>query len=218
MFLYFYYRNHNLISMIIDVSSHNGKIDFAKAKAAGVETAIVRASLGYGDKDNMLETNAQGFANVGVAVSYYHFAYPDAKRGGTVVSDAATEAEYFVNTVAQLPPYVRLWVDLENWDAKGKDSPLSPADYQLWLTTFLGKIKELTGKDAGIYTYKSYFDTHLPAGHPFGDFKLWIANYSAKVKPPIPKGFKKYYLWQYSDSGSVAGIIGKVDLNKLNTV
>ena len=204
--------------MIIDVSSHNGIIDFAKVKAAGVQTAIIRASLGYGAKDTMLEINANGFANVGIAVSYYHFAYPDTKRGGTVVSDATAEAQYFADTVADLPAYVRLWVDLENWDANGKDSPLKQADYQLWLTTFLDKIRQLTGKDAGLYSYKSYFDTHLPTNHPFGNYKLWIANYSAKIKPPIPKGFKKYYLWQYSAKGTVAGMNGNVDLNRLNTV
>ena len=204
--------------MIIDVSSHNGIIDFAKVKAAGVQTAIIRASLGYGAKDTMLEINANGFANAGIAVSYYHFAYPDTKRGGTVVSDATAEAQYFTDTVANLPAYVRLWVDLENWDANGKDSPLKQADYQLWLTTFLDKIRQLTGKDAGLYSYKSYFDTHLPTNHPFGNYKFWIANYSAKIKPPIPKGFKKYYLWQYSAKGTVAGMNGNVDLNRLNTV
>jgi lysozyme len=209
---------------IIDVSSHQGDIDWNQTKADGVEHSIIRLSIGDQNKDTKSAENANGASAAGIKVSYYHFAYPDTASGGNVSSDAKNEATYFANLFINgtLPNPEWLAVDLETW-SPDTDSPLSPADYQLWLTVFLDTVKNLTfdpakntGLDCMIYGNKSYLDTHLPPGHPFGNRHLWIANYNDVPTPPLPVGWADYYMWQYSNQGFVGGINGFVDLSRLN--
>lgn len=200
--------------MIIDLSSNNGVINYGSAKSAGVDGVILRATMGVGTTDKMLDQNSYGFNKIGVSVSYYHFAYPKL-RGGTVQESAVLEATSFSDAIKPLAKPVRVWVDLEPFNASGLDTEFSQDDYSLWLQTYFDTVKSLTGYDPGIYTYADYLNSHLPDTHSFGNRTLWIANYSAKSNPPIPKGFKQWHLWQYSESGSIPGIDAKVDLNRL---
>ena len=200
--------------MIIDLSENNGFVDYQKVKNAGVVAAILKTCPGVGKIDSRLVKNALGLADVGIPVSYYHVIHPD-KRSGTIESDATDESNWFLKAISGLPKPIRLWADIEDWDSNGTDSPLNKADFQLWMQTYMDNIKRQTGNDAGIYTYKSYFDTHLPADHPFGKYKLWIANYGKVAAPPLPVGFSYYHLWQYDANGQVDGIPTKVDLSKL---
>jgi len=203
--------------MIIDLSSNNGTVDLAKAKQAGVTNVILRATMGVGSTDKLLVGNATKAKQAGLEVSYYHFSYPDQKCGGTEVADATAEANYFIDTISKLPDYVDLIIDCEPKDAQGSDTPLTPEQYELWLQTWLDVVKDRTGTDAVIYTYADYLNRHLPKDHAFGNHKLWIANYSTKIKtPPIPNGWSTWYMWQYSQSGKVAGIATAVDLSKTN--
>lgn len=204
--------------MIIDLSSNNGVVDFNKIKAAGVTDVILRATMGVGTTDRLLAANAGKASEAGLKVSYYHFSYPDQKNGGTVVADATAEANYFTDTISKLPAYVDLIVDCEPKDSQGNDTPLTPAEYALWLQTWLDTVKAKTNTIAVVYTYADYLNTHLPKGHKLGKYKLWIANYSPKItNPPIPVGWTKWYMWQYSQSGKMAGVMTAVDLSKLNS-
>ncbi len=205
-------------SKIVDVSSHQGEIDWDQAKADGIERSIIRISLGYETQDNQSAQNAKRASAAGITVSYYHFAYPDSKSGGTVSADATNEAKYFASLFqnGELPDPEWLAVDLENWSAN-EDSPLNRTDYQSWLTTFLSTVKNITGKDCMIYGNKSYLDSHLPSNHLFGASLLWLANYNIVQTPPLPAGWTSYFLWQYSEEGAVSGINGSVDLSRTNT-
>ena len=208
--------NQNIaVRKIIDVSKYNGAIDWHKVKSDGVTDVIIRLSLGFNTFDPNALTNANGAAAVGIKVSYYHFAYPD-KRPGTVQGDAKQEANYFTGLFAggKMPQPQWLAVDLENW-GPDKDTPLTKQEYAEWLTIFLAEVKAGTGLTCMVYTYKAYLDQHLPPMHQFGSYPLWIANYNNPPTPPLPIGWKKYFLWQYSESGTVQGITGHCDLSKL---
>lgn len=201
--------------MIIDVSKHNGKINWQQVAAAGVTDVIIRLSLGYGAIDSSALYHAQNASNAGVAVSYYHFAYPDKKIGGGVESDATAEAKYFVEQFSKgrMPAPRYLAVDLENW-SETTDSSLAPSDYYKWLVVFLQTVLIETGIVPIVYSYASYLTGKLPQGHKLGAYPLWIANYS-KDNPPLPTGWDRYFMHQYSAKGSVPGITGDVDLNRL---
>lgn len=201
---------------IIDISKNNGAIDFHKL--VDIDEIFIRATMGFNTKDKSLEFNAKSAAEVGIPVSYYHFAYPDAKTGATIEADARAEAEYFVQTIKTLPKAKHLVVDLEPQNAEGKDTTLSPVEYALWLQKFLEVVESETGVKCIIYTYADYLNRHLPKEHNFGNHPLWIANYSAKANPPIPHGWATWYMWQYSCTGKIPGISTDVDLNKLNIV
>lgn len=199
--------------MKIDISSNNGVIDFKKI--FGVDEVIIRATLGYADKDRMLDTYAQKCFAVGMPVSYYHFAYPDTKTGGSVESDARAEANWFVDTINKLPRYQNIYVDLENWSTT-QDSSLSKEDYALWLKTWLDVVESRTQTQPIIYTYADYLNQHLPQDHDFGKYRLWIANYSAKENPPLPHGWDKWFMWQYQEHGKLPGQGCEFDFSKAN--
>lgn len=202
------------MKQIIDLSVHNGPVDFKKL-TNDVQEVFVRTSLGFGVTDKLLNEHAQGAAAAGLPVSYYHFGYPSVdKEDGSVCTDAVKEATFFVQTVNNLPKFTHLAVDLENWGAN-KDTALSDEDVVHWLSCFLHKVEELTGgTKCIIYSYADYLNQHLPKGHPFGQYPLWIANYSKVALPALPHGWDNYWAWQYSESGTLAGINGHVDLSK----
>jgi len=198
--------------MFIDLSSNNGTVDFSQI--TGVDEIFVRACLGYGDQDANLSTNANGAAGAGLPVSYYHFAYP---HGGVdPTTDAQKQANYFADTVGALPQATHLAVDCEYQNAAGKDTPLQPADYSTWLQAFLDTVEQRTGIKCAIYGNAAYLNSHLPAGHSFGNYPLWIANYNNVPSPTLPNGWAAYWAWQYSETGSVPGVNGHVDLSKVS--
>lgn len=198
--------------MIIDLSKNNGHVDFASL--IGVEEIFIRASLGYGDKDSNLNTNATGAADAKIPVSYYHFAYPHPVSNEA--ADAMKQANYFVDTISVLPKPTHLAVDLENF-SKDADATLSKEAYALWVKIFLETVEGRTGIRPIVYTYADYLNKHLPDTHELGKYPLWIANYNNTTKPPVPRGWTGYYMWQYSASGVMDGITGKVDLSKIAT-
>ena len=201
---------------IIDISSNNGNIDFVKlfnsmaADTDGKKRIIIRTSKGYGDVDSMCTKYAQQATDAGFTISYYHFAYPDSHSGGTIQADSMEEADYFCTTIQALPPYEFLVVDLE------QESKLSQADYAIWLQSFLEHVYGRTSTQCIIYTYADYLNRMLPDNHAFGQYRLWIANYSAKANPPIPKGFTNWFMWQFNEKGTVAGIETPVDCSIFN--
>lgn len=197
--------------MVIDLSSNNGLIDFSTL--TGINEVFIRTSLGYGDLDKKLSINANGIANAGIPVSYYHFAYLHASENP--ILDATQEANYFVDNIQKLPRFTHLAIDLEPENAQGLDTTLSSVDFELWLQTFLDVVENRTGTKCIIYSYADYLNEHLPTGHNFGKYPLWLANYSNISVPPLPKGWTKAFMWQYSESGVIAGIQNKVDLTKL---
>lgn len=111
-------------------------------------------------------------------------------------------------------------IDLEPFDSNGRDTTFSQVEYAIWLQTFLDTVEHATGKQMIIYTYADYLNRHLPDNHTFGSFRLWIANYHSPTgtgyNPPLPKGWTEYYMWQYSQTGTIPGIKTNVDLSKLN--
>jgi lysozyme len=200
---------------IIDVSSNNGVVDFNKVKAAGVERCFIRTSLGYGTLDKDCIANANAVEAAGISPSYYHFAYPDTKSGGNVVNDATAEANYFCDCLEKVPAFEFLAVDCEPFSSSS-DTPLSPDDYALWLTTFLNTVKARNGADCLVYTYADYLNHRLPDNHLLGSYRLWIANYENIPNPPCPKGWADWFMWQYNEIGTVDGITGHVDCTMLN--
>ncbi|TDG37557.1 hypothetical protein EZJ43_00225 [Pedobacter changchengzhani] len=202
-----------MTTKIIDVSSHNGIIDWKKVANYGVSDVIIRLSLGYGDKDVMARRYAIEASEAGLNVSYYHLAFPDT-REGTISVDATQEANYFTSLFQEgkMPTPKWLAVDLEQMN-NGWDTPLNKTEYLSWVKIFIRQVYSNTGLICFIYSNQPYLDAHLPADHGLGSIPLWIANYNNVSSPRLPKGWSQYFLWQYAETGAVKGIKGHVDLN-----
>ena len=191
--------------MVIDVSIHNGSIDWAKVKAAGVTGAIIRC--GYGrdlvkQDDARFKSNIEGALGVGLRVGVYIYSY--AKNTDSAQSEAAhilRLVEPYKNKIT-LP----LYYDLE------ENSCASVAKQN---AIVFGDIIEKAGFWCGIYSSSSWWKTHLKG---LERFTKWVAAWgtnNGKPQQSYKPTFPHSDLWQYTSKGYINGISGRVDCNEL---
>lgn len=199
----------------IDISHHNVLPDWRGIKNSGVSFSYIKLSEGVGTPDVKAGEHASIAKQNGFKIGYYHFCRPDTRNGGTVTSDATAEADEALSLISAITkPDLPLVLDLE--DNQPWDTPLHPADYLLWINTFINRIKSNSGFDIMLYSRKSYLNEKLPQGHGLGKYKLWIANYSVKDcnRVTCPDGWNDWAIWQYCEDG-VIGANAKLDINIL---
>ncbi len=193
----------------IDVSHHQGTIDWSLVYASGKVFAFVKATEGFTYNDPQFTTNMTNGNNAGVLMGAYHFARPDN-------NSAIDEANHFVQVAGNyigngyLPPVL----DLEDPPGTDLQTLYSSSALSNWVLTWLQRVEALTGVEPIIYTngrYTNYLDASL------NSYKLWIAEPDGNTNPPDNLG--RWTTWafkQYSWTGNVPGISGDVDLNIFN--
>ncbi len=199
----------------IDISHHNSLPDWTAIKNAGVNFTYIKVSEGVGTPDEKAKDHAVTAKQSGFKIGYYHFCRPDTTNGGTVISDATAEADEAINHMSVIiKPELPLVLDLE--DQQHWDTPLLPADYLVWITTFINRIKERSGVEPMLYSRKEYLDRKLPKNHDLGKYKLWISLYSMRDcnKVICPIGWTDWAMWQYREDG-VIGNNSNLDINIL---
>ncbi len=190
----------------IDVSRHQGDIDWNRVAADGVEFAFIRAGLrGYGTgklvEDENFEDNIKGATQAGIAVGVY------------VYSQAITEEEVMEEAallIDCLEPYdidCPIVIDVEKVaGANGRMNQLTPEERTNLVLLFCQTVE-----NAG-YTPMIYHNTEMGALmldiSALEKYDKWFASYSETMYYPY-----EYTIWQYSDKGSVDGIKTEVDLN-----
>lgn len=185
----------------IDVSYHQGTINWSKVKAAGIEFAILRIGYGMYDnqKDAQFENNYKNARAAGVPVGVYHYSY------ATSVAEAEREANLVVKWLNNRDLDLPVYFDIEDKSQQN----LGKSTLNSMCETFCNII-EAAGYWAGIYSNK-YWATSIIDGPTLGKrYTYWVAQYNNKCTYTGP-----YAMWQYSSSGSVNGISGKVDMNHL---
>jgi len=192
----------------IDVSHHNGTIDWAKVAAnpTKVDFVYIKASEGVGYTDPMFAANAKGAKQAGLKIGYYHFASLNTLND---VPDAKSEADYFMSLIKSAPA-----TDLPfALDIETNDIGLDKTHVLEWINTFFAEMKQGGYTDTILYSYAPFLDANLPANHGLGNIRLWLAAYVDPAKLKLPAGWSGYYIWQKSASGTISGITGNVDLN-----
>jgi GH25 family lysozyme M1 (1,4-beta-N-acetylmuramidase) len=196
----------------IDISHFQGVVDYEKlvSNQPPIDFIYFKATQGVGYTDPMLKTNVNSADAIGLKWGLYHYATLNTVN---IVEDAKAEAEYFLSVVNLLPKYkLPLVLDLE--DEKGATHyNLSKADVLGWVNTFFDTLEKANHLDYALYSYTPFLNANLPIKHNLGGIRLWIAQYTTKPQPIIPSAWKEWWLWQYSDKGSVNGIKGRVDTN-----
>ena len=191
--------------MIIDVSHHQGVIDWGKT-AKVIDGAYIKATQGVGHVDKKCLYNAAEARHNGLKIGYYHYASITSKK---VVQDATEEAKWFVKNIQGLPsPQYPAVLDIE------ENSGLSKNEVLDWINTFFKVLEKEGVADYVLYSYKYFLDGNLPADHNLGHIKLWLAQYVPEGRLKLPKGWEKYWMWQYTCEGKIQGIETNVDLNK----
>lgn len=182
----------------IDVSVHNGDIDWGKVKADGIDFAILRA--GYGkltkQKDAKFEDNYKGAKAAGIPVGAYWYSY------ATTPDEAKQEAEVCVSILKGKRFEFPIFFDQEEKTTLDTGKTNCSAMIRAFCD-----VLEANGYWVGLYTSRSCLSTHIE-----DDIKtryaLWAAEWSDKLRYDGPVG-----IWQHSEKGKVAGINGNVDLD-----
>ena len=210
---FFDYQNNLFVQQakgVIDVSGWQGDIDWAKAKADGVEGAIIR--LGYGEGNNAdkkAQRNISECKRLGIPFGIYWYSYADtpsiAKEEGADV--VAKLKQFGVNPSDLAYP---VYYDLEKWTWEGHQPPTDPNVYNNIVNNWYSALQSAGYKNLGVYSYTSYLQGPLKHADIYAK-TTWVAQYGARM------GFDSFPTnsrgWQYTSSGKVNGISGNVDMN-----
>ncbi len=203
-----YYENDTLVSYTgVDVSKHNGTIDWAKVKAAGIDFAILRAgNRGYGSEgklltDSSFETNAKAATDNGIAIGAYIFSE------AITVEEAIEEADLILSMIEPYNITYPVIIDIEDIaNDTGRNESLTPTELTDIVLAFCNKI-ESAGYTPMIYGNLKGLIGMLEFERLEG-IEKWYAYYGNELYFPYDVS-----IWQYTSSGVVDGIEGKVDLN-----
>lgn len=193
----------------VDVSSNQPWIDWERVRAGGFAFAIVKATEGVGFVDPKRAAFAAGARAAGLACGFYHYARPDTHSTGSpraAIRDAEAEADAFLAVLAPAPGDLLPALDLE-------EAGLAPRRLVAWARAWLARVEERIGAKPLLYTYPAFW-TRMGGSRAFGAYPLWIAHWGVAA-PALPPGWSSYAIWQHSSSGSVPGIPGRADLNRL---
>lgn len=192
---------------IIDVSKHNGTIDFDKVKQSGVYGVIIRAGYGkyVSQKDPKFEENYKKAKNAGLHVGAYWYSY------ALDTTDALAEANACLTVIDGKTFDLPIYFDIE----ESKNQQLSKDTNTAIVKTFCDFL-EYEGYFVGVYSFDSFFANHLNYDELKNKYTLWVARWPSQDDGKTvvaPKYATTYAMHQYSAKGTVAGISGAVDLN-----
>lgn len=177
---------------VIDVSYHNGTIDWDKVKTAGIDGAIIRCGFGSdiaSQDDKQWKRNADECTRLGIPFGTYLYSY--AKTD----AQAKSEAEHVLRLIKGYKLSYPVYYDLEE--------PGTQSGAVGRARIFCEAI-EAAGYWAGVYANKNWWDNYLTG---LTEYTRWVARYNDTL------GMDNVDMWQYTSDGSVSGISGRVDMN-----
>ena len=187
----------------IDVSEHNGVIDWAKVRAAGIDFAIIRSGYGVSHKDTRFDDNIAGALANGIGVGIYHFSYALSEAGAEAEADFCASILAPWHSRIHLPVFFDLEYDSVDYAAR-QGVTIDRDAFNRFANTFLDRILQ-RGYDPGIYFNLDYLARYcdLDALDPC---EQWLASWNAGTD------WSGYDLWQAGQE-TVDGISGPVDVN-----
>ena len=210
---FFDYRNNLFVQQakgVIDVSSWQGDIDWAKAKADGVEGAIIRLGFGWGnDADAKAQRNINECKRLGIPFGIYWYSYAeDASGSRQEGNDVVSKLRQFGVSPNDLKYPV--YYDLESWTWTGHTPPTNPNVYNGIVNAWYGALHTGGYQNLGVYSYTSYLQGPLNNANIYAKTR-WVAQYGPQME------FTAFGTndrgWQYTSSGQINGISGSVDMN-----
>ena len=183
----------------IDVSNHNGSINWLSVKSSGVECVYIKATEGTTYIDPYLSNHYNGAKSAGLLTGFYHFLVGS--------SSPETQAENFYNNIKDKENNLWPCLDLEH-------SKNEPDDFMDYALRFIEKFKVLSGMNICIYACPSFIEEKLDKR--LTQYPLWCAHYGVD-RPGFNKVWGSSYAGhQYTEEGSVPGVTGNVDMNNFN--
>jgi lysozyme len=185
--------------VVIDLSHHNVIPESLQpANDAGILGVIHKATEGVTYKDRTCAARAYLARQAGMLFGTYHFMRP---------GDPGAQVAFYYDTVQSIQSEAG---ESSNW--------LWACDFEVdgisldQVVSFLEQLEAVTHQSPVLYSGHSIKDALKGIADPrFAGYRLWLAQYAAA--PTLPPGWDDYWLWQYSDAGSVPGIQPPVDVN-----
>lgn len=199
----------NTTAQGIDVSYRQGDIDWEKVKNSGqVDFAIIRCGFGMNETkqdDSKWKYNSSECERLGIPYGVYLYSYAD------TVAKAKSEANHVIRLIKGKKLSYPIYYDMEEKTVLNSTNMTRTKAAQI-AQAFFSTLEAAGYKNLGIYSNASRFDSKLADGKLtasiFNQYPKWVASYNDTCRYQ-----GSYHMWQYSSSGSIDGITGKVDLN-----
>jgi lysozyme len=198
----------------IDLSSHNGEVDFSKVVRAGVKYAWIKVTEGTTHVNPGFQKKFEDARRAGLIVGAYHFARPDTYAGDP--KDWKNEADNFLKQLevarlecGDLVPVVDLEQGLKTDDNYNCE----------WYLNWLDYVGCQTKTRPVIYTARWAWQLYIMKGsnelqNQLSTYPLWLASYNEGVQPERTTTlWNKWDIWQWTGSGTVPGVTGRCDQN-----
>ena len=190
----------------IDVSAYQEDIDWQKVADSGVEMAMIRAAFrGWGEKgvikvDEYVHKNLQGADEVGLTVGVYFFSQ------ATSIEEVDEEIDILLDIIKDhnITGYV-----VFDWEYVSEEARTADMDARTLTDCSLHFCKRIeeAGYEPMVY-FNAYQGINLLELEELKAYDFWLARYTDRMNFPY-----RVRMWQYTDSGKVPGIKGKVDIN-----
>jgi len=191
----------------VDVSSHQGAVDWQALRRDGAQFAMLRAGYrGYTDgglfEDPLFRSNAEAAASEGIALGVYFFSQ------AITVEEAEAEARFVLELLEGLDITWPIAFDWEPVEAEARTDNLSGRDMTACALAFCQVIRE-AGYTPAIYTNQAQSRLYYGyAAEELADIHIWLADYQ-----DTPEFDHTFHMWQYTDAGTLAGVDVPIDLN-----
>ncbi len=188
----------------IDVSHHQGEIDWEKVKAAGIDFAIIRCGWGMddpGQDDRYFERNVKECERLDIPYGVYLYSYADSTYR------AGREADHVLKMIEGHNLSYPVFYDMEDNSVLGNRTKAENVALMASVATAFCEKIEAAGYPAGVYANTNWWNNYL-TDSCFDQWHRWVAQYNVEC---TYKG--KYGIWQYTSDGRVNGIDGRVDMN-----
>ena len=186
--------------MGIDVSKHQGNIDWQKVKNAGIQFTFIRA--GYGkfasQEDPEFSDNIQNAYKAGIPVGVYWYSYAGS------VADAEKEADTCLQVIKPFKALITLPVFFDQ-EYEPDIKAMTTRQRTDCCLAFIKKI-QAAGYKSGVYASYDWFMNKLYRAELL-DYPAWVAQYASKCQYTD----KNLYIWQHTSTAKISGIVGNVD-------
>lgn len=193
----------------IDISAYQGTVVVANFQKTGIKPTILRSSWTSWDsfkvhKDKVFDANIKAAYKAGKKIGIYHYSQALSE------TEAVKEAEFVLKTIKPYKAYITLPVFID-WEFGGRLSGSAARKRgksrcgQI-CQAFCNRIKD-AGYKTGVYANLSTLNAYLPSDL-YKRCPIWVAQYNSRCD------YKHdHIMWQYSSSGSVKGLPGRIDMN-----
>ncbi len=194
----------------IDVSHHNGTIDWQAVAKAGIAFAYAKATEGARFTDPEFRSNRAGIRSAGLLGGAYHFFHPEVPVSEQVKRYLSACGEL---GPGDLPPMLDLEEtsripEKDEWPRMAR--PRRAALALEWLQ----RVEQAVARKPIVYLRCGFVRDVLGDARSLAQYPIWIAHYTPAPEPLMPEVWERWTFWQFTDAGRLPGIASKLDVNR----